>query len=101
MFKKRMPAFTLIEMTVVLFIISLLILIVLPNLSAQRKGANKVNNHALQTELNTQAQLYMQAHNIDNPKNVHLKELQNEHYLSAAQVKKINAEGLKIDGTTE
>lgn len=35
--KKKKSAFTLLEMAVVLFIISLLILIILPNVAAQRK----------------------------------------------------------------
>ena len=42
--KKRVAkGFTLVEMTIVLFIISLLILIIVPNLGAQRKHATSVN----------------------------------------------------------
>lgn len=92
--KKKKSAFTLLEMAVVLFIISLLILIILPNVAAQRKNASKVNNHALQTELNTQAQLYMNDHNTDK---VTIKELEDSHYLSADQVSAINKHGLKIN----
>ena len=41
--KKKRRGFTLIEMAIVLFIISLLILIILPNIGTQRKHANTVN----------------------------------------------------------
>ncbi|MDN6543613.1 MAG: prepilin-type N-terminal cleavage/methylation domain-containing protein, partial [Lentilactobacillus parabuchneri] len=44
--KKTRSGFTLIEMTIVLFIISLLILIIIPNLSNQRKLAQSVHSSA-------------------------------------------------------
>ena len=53
-----MKAFTLVEMAIVIFIISLLILIIMPNVAKQRSNAEKVNTQALQAELDTQAQLY-------------------------------------------
>lgn len=40
---KNKSAFTLVEMAIVLFIISLLILLIVPNLSKQRTHADKVN----------------------------------------------------------
>ena len=63
--KKKRRGFTLIEMAIVLFIISLLILIILPNIGTQRKHANTVNDKALQTQLNTQAELYMDEKNTN------------------------------------
>ena len=61
---RKLKGFTLIEMAIVLFIISLLILIVLPNIGMQRKHADSINGKALQTQLNTQAQLYMDEKNV-------------------------------------
>ena len=80
-------AFTLIEMAVVLFIISLLLLIVIPNVSNQKKHAGSISDEALKTELTTQRQLYLS----DNPEatSVSLEELQAANYLTANQVKQI------------
>lgn len=80
-------AFTLIEMAVVLFIISLLLLIVIPNVSNQKKHAGNISDEALKTELTTQRQLYLS----DNPEatSVSLEELQAANYLTANQVKQI------------
>ena len=41
--KKKKAGFTLLEMSIVLFIISLLILIILPNLAQQRKNATRIH----------------------------------------------------------
>ena len=53
MLRKR-EAFTLLEMSIVLFIISLLILIVLPNLTAQRKSAKRIHRDAMVSVVQTQ-----------------------------------------------
>ncbi|WP_338434363.1 prepilin-type N-terminal cleavage/methylation domain-containing protein [Ligilactobacillus saerimneri] len=90
---KKVPAFTLLEMVVVLFIISLLVLIILPNVAAQRKNASKINRNALQTELNTQAQLYMNDHNVNS---VTVADLEQAKYLTASQVEAIKREHLEI-----
>lgn len=90
---KKVAAFTLLEMAVVLFIISLLVLIILPNVAAQRKNASKINRNALQTELNTQAQLYMNDHNVDS---VTIADLEQAKYLTASQVEAIKREHLEI-----
>ena len=45
--KKKQSGFTLLEMSIVLFIISLLVLIMLPNLSQQRKHANSIHGKAM------------------------------------------------------
>lgn len=90
---KKVAAFTLLEMAVVLFIISLLVLIILPNVAAQRKNASKINRNALQTELNTQAQLYMNDHNVNS---VTVADLEQAKYLTASQVEAIKREHLEI-----
>ncbi|EKW99122.1 prepilin-type N-terminal cleavage/methylation domain-containing protein [Ligilactobacillus saerimneri] len=90
---KKVPAFTLLEMAVVLFIISLLVLIILPNVATQRKNASKINRNALQTELNTQAQLYMNDHNVNS---VTVADLEQAKYLTASQVEAIKREHLEI-----
>ena len=57
MLRKR-EAFTLLEMSIVLFIISLLILIVLPNLTAQRKSAKRIHHDAMVSVVQTQVDEY-------------------------------------------
>lgn len=48
-FKRKHPGFTLIETAIVLFIISLLMLLILPNLNTQRKksGCNSCNRNGI------------------------------------------------------
>ncbi|MCP0886272.1 prepilin-type N-terminal cleavage/methylation domain-containing protein [Ligilactobacillus sp. WILCCON 0076] len=90
--KNKVQGFTLIEMVVVLFIISLLLLIVIPNVTEQRQHANVISDSALKTELSTQRQLYLS----DNPteSTVSLEKLQEEKYLSSQQVKQIKERNL-------
>lgn len=88
---KNKSAFTLIEMAVVLFIISLLILLIVPNLSKQRTHADKVNTEALQTELNSQAQLYADDKNVA-IETVNVKMLENDKYLTEMQAKHLEPE---------
>ena len=84
---KNKYAFTLVEMAIVLFIISLLILLIVPNLSKQRTHADKVNTEALQTELNSQAQLYADDKNVA-IETVNVKMLENDKYLTEKQAEK-------------
>ncbi|WP_369346896.1 prepilin-type N-terminal cleavage/methylation domain-containing protein [Apilactobacillus ozensis] len=56
---KTKKAFTLIEMTIVLFIISLLILIIVPNLSAQKNKANKIHSNAMTLVIQNQIDSYL------------------------------------------
>ncbi len=93
--------FTLVEMAIVLFIISLLILIVIPNVSNQRKRAVSINNQALQTELDSQVELYKNEHDLENSSTVTLDELEKDGYLSTAQITQIQKEGLKVGGTND
>lgn len=99
--KKKVQAFTLVEMAIVLFIISLLILIVIPNVSKQRGRAIKINDRALQTELNSQAELYKEDHNVGDSTSITLDDLKKSGYLSDAQIKQIQKDGLQIGKTDE
>ena len=91
--KKKRRGFTLIEMAIVLFIISLLILIILTNIGTQRKHANTVNDKALQTQLNTQAELYMDEKNTNT---VTIDELKSANYLNNDQYDQIKKKNIEI-----
>ncbi|MFC6176994.1 prepilin-type N-terminal cleavage/methylation domain-containing protein [Companilactobacillus huachuanensis] len=91
--KKTRKAFTLIEMVIVLFIISLLLLIMIPNLVQQKDNASKRSEEAFKTTLVTQAGLYMENHpeksNTDKDKEVvTIKDLKDGNYITDAQVNK-------------
>ena len=72
-------------MAVVLFIISLLILLIVPNLSKQRTHADKVNS---------QAQLYADDKNVA-IETVNVKMLENDKYLTEKQAEKMQAKHLE------
>lgn len=91
-FKKSEKAFTLIEAAIVLFIISLLMLLILPNLNAQRKHAVENNATAMVSTVQTQIDLYQNDH--PNQDNVTLAALKSENYLTEKQFQK--AQDLKI-----
>ncbi len=90
---KQRRAFTLIEMVIVLFIISLLILIIVPNLSASRKNATKTHSEALTQVVQTQVDLYQ---NDNGDKDVTFDELQTDNYLTSKQIAKAKDEGIEI-----
>ncbi|MDE6376016.1 MAG: prepilin-type N-terminal cleavage/methylation domain-containing protein [Ligilactobacillus sp.] len=94
--KTKMKAFTLVEMAIVIFIISLLILIIIPNVAKQRSNAEKVNTQALQAELNTQAQLYADEKGTE-MENVAPTDLEKDGYLTAKQVAAIEKHHLKVE----
>ncbi|GMA69469.1 hypothetical protein GCM10025879_07150 [Leuconostoc litchii] len=90
--KKTKRAFTLIEAAIVLFIISLLMLLILPNLNVQRKHAVESHATAMVSTVQTQIDLYQNDH--PNVENVTLSVLKSENYLSEKQFQK--AQDLKI-----
>lgn len=76
--------FTLLEMVIVLAIIALLMLIVIPNLNAQRETAAKRSDAALEQVVNNQAEMYAndKGQAIEN---VTLEDLHNNQYLNDDQ----------------
>ncbi|WP_295746579.1 competence type IV pilus major pilin ComGC [uncultured Limosilactobacillus sp.] len=91
---KKRKAFTLIEMAIVMFIISLLILIVLPNLASQRKRAVKMHGNTMVTVVQTQLDLF---ENDTGKKATSYDQLVKVHYLTAAQVKKAHDEHIAVN----
>ena len=55
---RKLPGFTLLEMVVVIFIISSLILLILPNLTQQKHTAEAKTDAALASTIQTQIELY-------------------------------------------
>jgi competence protein ComGC len=90
---KKRSGFTLLEMSIVLFIISLLVLIMLPNLSQQRKHANNIHGKAMVSVIQTQVDAY---ENEFGTANVTLEELKNNNYLTASQVQRARQEKISI-----
>ena len=74
--KKKSEGFTLIEMAIVLFIISLLILIIIPNINHQRKNAVNINSNAMKTKLRTQEHPEIDSSSLT------INKLVDDHYLS-------------------
>ncbi|MDH5104412.1 competence type IV pilus major pilin ComGC [Lentilactobacillus diolivorans] len=93
--KKTKQAFTLIEMTIVLFIISLLIMIVIPNLSSQRKHAQTIHTSAMGSVVQAQVDAYTSQH--PSAGSIGYPELAKDGYLTKKQIKQAKDEGLRID----
>lgn len=91
--KTRWRAFTLLEMAIVLFIISLLVLIVLPNLSTQREHATKIHENAMTNVVQTQLDLY---ENDTGQRAQSIDQLVENQYLTAAQAQKATSEHIKV-----
>ncbi|MDN6900844.1 prepilin-type N-terminal cleavage/methylation domain-containing protein [Oenococcus sicerae] len=94
--KHKKTAFTLIEMAVVLFIISLLMLLILPNLNNQRKKAAATQSDAMVSVVQTQVSLY---ENETDDNDVTYADLVSDKYLTDKQAKKAQELGIKISGT--
>ncbi|MGR3741432.1 competence type IV pilus major pilin ComGC [Companilactobacillus sp. DQM5] len=93
---KRRSGFTLIEMVFVIFIISLLLLIIIPNISQQKSHATNKTDEAFITTIQGQADLY------EGDGTPSLEQLAKEHYISEKQLKHANEKGITIhDGTVE
>lgn len=93
--KNSHSAFTLIEMSIVLFIISLLVLIILPNLASQRKHASGVHRSAMVSVVQTQIDLY---ENENGDGTISFATLEENDYLTKAQVDKAQNENITIVG---
>lgn len=96
---KKRKAFTLIEMVIVLFIISLLLLIMVPNMAAQKKNADNKSDAAFRTTLKTQAELYSQNVDVTEDNKITVTLLREKDYLTDAQVKK--AKKLNLDQSND
>jgi competence protein ComGC len=95
---KKRSGFTLLETAIVLFIISLLMLLVLPNLNKQRESAVNTHTTAMVSTVQSQISLYQNDNPADN--DVTLADLQNGGYLTDAQVTKVNQLGITINNNT-
>lgn len=93
---RKRRAFTLIEMSLVLLIISLLLLVMLPNLNHQKNNADSKVNDAFVKNMETQVMLYQS----EKEKIPTVEELLTEKYISAAQKEKIDTIGMTIDHST-
>ncbi|USS93786.1 prepilin-type N-terminal cleavage/methylation domain-containing protein [Fructilactobacillus ixorae] len=93
--RNRRKGFTLIEMTIVLFIISLLILIIIPNLGSQKNHARSVHGSAMTTMVQTQIDSYGDEEHDDN---VTFAKLVEHRYLTNKQVQQARAENIYIEG---
>ncbi|WP_035053928.1 competence type IV pilus major pilin ComGC [Carnobacterium pleistocenium] len=95
--KNRKPlnqkGFTLIEMVMVLFIISVLMLLIVPNVVKQKDSIDAQGTEALVTVIQTQVELY-ELEGEDGA--VSLDALQQQGYLSAKQVKQASAKAIII-----
>lgn len=89
----RKKGFTLIEMTIVLFIISLLILIIIPNIIGQKNNAKKIHVDAMKSVVQTQVDAYL---GDDDSKTVTYESLEKEKYLNAKQISSAKKEGIEI-----
>ncbi|MBS9335098.1 prepilin-type N-terminal cleavage/methylation domain-containing protein [Fructobacillus sp. M1-13] len=94
--KKAQPGFTLIEATVVLFIIALLMLLILPNLNKQRDKAEATHRKAMVGTVQTQVDLYLNDH--PGQQSVSFADLKKEDYLTEAQLEKAKQLKISIQG---
>lgn len=93
---KKIKSFTLIEVSVVLFIIALLMLLFLPNIGDQKKSAEKSQGNSMVKMIQAQVDLY--SINEDD-EGVSFGKLESKGYLSQEQVEKAQKLGIGINGT--
>ncbi|HEM2793203.1 TPA: prepilin-type N-terminal cleavage/methylation domain-containing protein [Streptococcus suis] len=79
--KLKKKAFTLVEMLVVLGIISLLLLIFVPNLSQQKDAIQKKGNAAVVKVVESQMELY----ELEHDKEATVEDLQADGYITEKQ----------------
>ncbi|MCC5894605.1 MAG: prepilin-type N-terminal cleavage/methylation domain-containing protein [Alkalibacterium sp.] len=87
--------FTLIEMSLVLFVISALLLLFIPNLSGSQDSAESKSNEAFETVLQTQVNLYILN---DNDKPNDFNKLKTGNYLTDKQITRAIAEYNVVNG---
>ena len=79
---KRKRAFTLVEMLIVLVVVALLMAIIIPNVSGQRKRIDRQASQNIADILETQANTYLL---VENDPTVSLDELLSEGYITQKQ----------------
>ncbi|HFI0795538.1 TPA: competence type IV pilus major pilin ComGC [Streptococcus suis] len=84
--EKKVKAFTLVEMLVVLGIISLLLLLFVPNLSKQKDAVQKKGDAAVVKVVESQMELYELAHD----KEATVADLQQAGYITEKQAQSYN-----------
>lgn len=90
---KRQRAFTLIEMVIVVAIIATLVLLISPNLLAQKDRADQRTNDAFNTTIRTQVELYEE--NTGKPPHS-FQEMVDAHYLTEKQEEQAEDKKLAI-----
>lgn len=91
---KEENGFTLIEMALVLFVISVLLLLVIPNIGNHQGTAEETGGEALQTVVQAQVDLYIMEYN----QTPSFEDLQTNGYLTANQVQRAQEQGISIGG---
>lgn len=91
LWKKKQGGFTLLEMVCVIFIISILLLIIIPNIATQKSHAESKTDEAFITTIQSQVDLY-----DGNSSSVTLEQLEKDHYISSKQLKHANDKGITI-----
>ena len=81
--KVRVKAFTLVEMLVVLLIISVLLLLFVPNLTKQKEAVNDKGKAAVVKVVESQAELY----SLDKNEDATLSKLQDDGRITEEQAK--------------
>lgn len=92
-FKKRLKAFTLIEMLIVLLIISVLLMLIVPNIIKQQASIHKKGCEAYISVVESQYQVYQLEHMGERPSIDILYEAQ---YIKSKSCP--DGSGLSIDG---
>ena len=88
--------FTLVEMILVLFVISVLLILVIPNVTKQKEKIDHQGTDALVTVVETQIELYqLEKGNVES---VTFEMLEKAGYLKNKQVKNAKDKGIKING---
>lgn len=85
--RKTVKAFTLVEMLLVLAVVSVLLLLFVPNLSKQKESIDTAGGRALVKVVESQAELYKLSHD-DEPT---LSALEREGFIDSKQVKEYKA----------
>ncbi|SEL15984.1 competence protein ComGC [Carnobacterium iners] len=93
--KLNTKGFTLIEMVLVLFVISILMLLIIPNVVTQKEKVDTKGTEALVTVVQTQVELYEMELGT---KATSFEMLQSKDYLNVTQVKQANTKLQMING---